>query len=326
MPPGLIALGVLAVAVGCGGGEVRTAESTVRTDGERPATTRAGTTPSVPEEIPPPGDYAPSGPPTSTAPPATSAKSSGKKKPWQTMPPATVAPKPEAKSKPQGLPLSGVTISVDPGHNGGNFTHPEEIGRPVPAGVNGTTKPCNTTGTATDDGTLTEAQFNWDVGEDIVPRLEGLGATVIVTRHSNDGVGPCVDERAEIANRAHAAVALSIHADGNEAAGAHGFDVIHASTTEMVDPSMAGPSMKLAEAERDALVGAGVPAANYVGEDGLDARSDLAGLNLARVPAVLVELGNMRDAEEAAELEDPAYRHKLADALAAGIVAFLGGS
>lgn len=241
-----------------------------------------------------------------------------KKKPRrEEMPPATVS------SPREGLPLGGMTISVDPGHNGGNFSHPEEIGKLVPAGVNGTTKPCNTTGTATDDGSLTEAQFNWDVARDLVPRLEKLGARVVLTRHSNDGVGPCVDERAEIANRAHAALALSIHADGNLAEGAHGFDVIHPSTEEMVDPAMAAPSLKLAEDVRDALVGAGVPAANYVGEDGLDARSDLAGLNLTRVPAILVELGNMRDSEEAAKLEDPSYRGELAQALAGGIVSFL---
>ena len=304
MVPALIAFGAVAAASGCGGGgEVR--EATVRT------------TTSVRREAPVPPSTPPAAPQTDSSPPPAAGT-----KPRQTMPPATVAPKPKSRN----LPLGGVTISVDPGHNGGNFTHPEEIGRPVPAGAAGTTKPCNTTGTATNDGTLTEAQFNWDVAKDVVPRLEGLGATVVMTRHSNDGVGPCVDERAAIANRAHAAVALSIHADGNEAAGAHGFDVIHASTAEMVDPSMAGPSLKLAEAERDALVAAGVPPANYVGEDGLDERSDLAGLNLAQVPAVLVELGNMRDAEEAAALEDPAYRHKLASALVAGIVTFLGRS
>jgi N-acetylmuramoyl-L-alanine amidase len=233
------------------------------------------------------------------------------------MPPATVSP------PRQSQPLSGVTISVDPGHNGGNFSHPEEIAQPVPAGASGATKACNTTGTETDDGALTEAQFNWDVAQSLVPRLRGLGANVVLTRHSNDGVGPCVDERAEIANRSGAAVALSIHADGNYSEGAHGFDVIHADTEEMVAPAMAAPSSRLAEAVRDALLGAGVPPANYVGEDGLDARSDLAGLNLARVPAVLVELGNMRNPEEAAELESPAYRQRLADALAAGIVSFL---
>jgi N-acetylmuramoyl-L-alanine amidase len=290
--PGLVAVGAVAVAlIYFLGDEGHTREPTARVT----TTTEAKATPPSPAPSRSPG-----------------------RKPWKTMPPATVSPEPKAG------PLSGMTISVDPGHNGGNFTHPEEISRLVPAGANGTTKPCNTTGTATNDGTLTEAQFNWDVAQDLVPRLEGLGATVVLTRHSNNGVGPCVDERAEIANKAHAAVALSIHADGNEAEGAHGFDVIHASTVEMVAPSMAGPSLRLAEDVRDALVGAGVPPANYVGEDGLDARSDLAGLNLARVPAVLVELGNMRDAEEAAKLEDLAYRRRLARALAAGVVAFLG--
>jgi N-acetylmuramoyl-L-alanine amidase len=243
--------------------------------------------------------------------------------PTRSSPPPKQMPPATKTSPPKGLPLEGKTISVDPGHNGGNFTHPEEIARPVPAGANGTTKPCNTTGTATDDGSLTEAQFNWDVAQDLVPRLKELGARVVLTRHSNDGVGPCVDERAEIANRAHAAVALAIHADGNLAEGAHGFDVIHPSAAESVAPEMVGPSLIFAEAERDALVEAGVPPANYIGEDGLDERSDLAGLNLAEEPAVLVELGNMREPEDAAKLEDPAYRHKLADALAAGIVAFL---
>jgi N-acetylmuramoyl-L-alanine amidase len=230
---------------------------------------------------------------------------------------------PAARTPRATLPLAGMIISVDPGHNGGNFTHTEEIDRPVLAGASGATKPCNTTGTETDDGSLTEAQFNWDVSRELVSRLEESGATIVLTRHSNGGVGPCVDERAEIANRAHAALALSIHADGNLAEGAHGFDVIHPATTEMVDPSVATPSLLLAEAEREALVQAGVPPANYIGEDGLDERSDLAGLNLARVPAVLVELGNMREPEEAARLETQSYRRRLADALAGGIISFL---
>ena len=245
--------------------------------------------------------------------------SAGDGKRAQKMPPAT-------RTKHKHLPLEGKTISVDPGHNGGNASDPEAINRLVPAGANGTTKPCNTAGTETDDGSLTEAQFNWDVAQDLVPRLEALGAKVVLTRHDNNGVGPCVNERAEIANHAHADVALSIHADGNYAERAHGFDVIYPSPEESVAPQEVRPSLKLAEAERDALEGPGIPTANYVGHEGLDERSDLAGLNLAQVPAVLVELGNMREAQEAAKLEDPAYRHELADALAAGIVSFLHGS
>ena len=132
-----------------------------------------------------------------------------------------------------------------------------------------------------------------------------------------------MNERAEIANDAHADAAISIHADGNLAVGAHGFDVIHPSPNQMVDPGEATQSLRLATQVRNALVGAGVPPANYVGENGLDEREDLGGLNLATIPAVLVELGNMRSSEEATKLETPGYRRKLANALATGVQVFL---
>jgi N-acetylmuramoyl-L-alanine amidase len=220
-------------------------------------------------------------------------------------------------------PLSGFLISVDPGHNGGNATHPEEIARPVVAYADGSTKPCNTTGTETDDGFLTEAEFNFDVATDLVHRLRALGARIVMTRDDNVGVGPCVDQRAETANRAHADLAISIHADGNVAEGAQGFDVIRPAAGELVDPRIAAPSKALAEDLRNALVDAGAPIANYVGDQGLDVRDDLGGLNLSRVPVSMVELGNMRSTQEALRLESPAYRERLAQGLAAGISAFL---
>lgn len=158
---------------------------------------------------------------------------------------------------------------------------------------------------------------------DLTPHLQALGANVVLTRHSNAGVGPCVNERAEVANRAGAAADVAIHADGNETEGADGFDVIYPPVDEMVAPEMARPSRKLAVDIRNALVQSGISPANYVGHDGLDARDDLAGLNLARVPAVLFELGNMGSAEEATRLESPAYRRQLASGIATGMVVFL---
>lgn len=220
--------------------------------------------------------------------------------------------------------LAGVTIAIDPGHNGGNATHPEEIGRPVPAGVSGTTKPCNTTGTETNDGNLTEAQLNFDVARILAAQLKSLDATVVMTRTSNDGVGPCVNERAEIGNRADADVAISIHADGNESPGAHGFDVIYPATTEMVAPAIAESDRHLAIQIRNSLTSAGIPPANYIGKNGLDRRDDLAGLNLSTQPIALVELGNMRSAAEAAKLESHAYRVRLAEALSSGLRRFIG--
>ena len=51
-------------------------------------------------------------------------------------------------------------------------------------------------GAQTDDGRLTEAAFTLDVARRLQRRLQRLGARVLMTRATNDGVGPCVDERA----------------------------------------------------------------------------------------------------------------------------------
>ncbi len=107
-------------------------------------------------------------------------------------------------------------ILVDPGHNGGNFTAPAIINQPIWNGRE--FEACDTTGTATDSG-YTEALFNWNVAQYLTADLRALGATVVLTRTSNTGVGPCVNERAALGNEAGANVAVSIHADGGPPAG-----------------------------------------------------------------------------------------------------------
>ncbi len=119
-------------------------------------------------------------------------------------------------------PLAGRTITVDPGHNGGNFTHPLQIARLVPDG-NGE-KECDTTGTAAPDG-YREADFNWSVALRLRTLLQAAGAHVVMTRSSNTGVGPCVNERAAIGNRAHSDAAISIHGDGGPPGGS-GFAIL----------------------------------------------------------------------------------------------------
>lgn len=114
-------------------------------------------------------------------------------------------------------PFEGVTIVLDPGHNGMNWAHLDEINTPVDIGT--ITKACNTTGAATADG-FPEATFNWEVALLTRTRLESLGATVILTRPDNDGWGPCITERAAIGNRSNAAAVISIHADGGPESGA----------------------------------------------------------------------------------------------------------
>lgn len=74
---------------------------------------------------------------------------------------------------------------------------------------------------------------------------------------------------------------------------------------------------------RDSLEAAGLPAANYIGAEGLFGRSDLAGLNLAQYPAILIELGNMRNAVDAAQMQTATGRTRYAAAVADGIEAYL---
>ncbi len=222
---------------------------------------------------------------------------------------------------PPRAPLTGRTVVLDPGHNRDNALFPAEIGRLVDAG--GFLKQCNTVGTATNDG-IPEATLNWDLALALQVRLEDRGATVILTRNVNAGWGPCIDERAAIANRAGAGLLLSLHGDG-AAAAAHGFHVIQPGVLPGYTDDIAADSQRAALDVRDALVAAGLSPSTYIGSQGLDVRTDLGTLNRADVPAVMLEAGNLRNADDAAMLTGAAGRARIADALAAAVTDFLTG-
>jgi N-acetylmuramoyl-L-alanine amidase len=214
-----------------------------------------------------------------------------------------------------------MTIGIDPGHNGGNFNDPNFIDQQVWNGRE--YENCDTTGTQTAGG-YTEARFNFRVASYLRRDLVALGARVVMTRHSNSGVGPCITTRAKIINRAHANVAIDIHGDGGPPSG-RGFTVLQ--------PVADGPNDKVIKASvrfgadvRAALLKyTGMPESDYYGRDGLIFRGDLAGLNLTTVPKVLIECGNMQNPVDARLLTRPSFQRRLAHALTAAIVAFLPG-
>ncbi len=224
------------------------------------------------------------------------------------------------RSAPPPLPLSGRVITLDPGHNGGNFTHPEQIARLVNDG-NGE-KECDTTGTAAPDG-YRETDFNWSVALDLRRLLRAAGARVVMTRHSNDGVGPCITERAAIGNRAHSNAAISIHADGGPPNGSGFAILVPAPIPSGIDQSIIAPSRRLGDAMRSALLGIGLHTSTYDGVDGIAPRTDLGGLNLSRVPKVFVEVANMQNAQDEAPMQRPAFRERVAHALLEGFERFL---
>jgi len=236
---------------------------------------------------------------------------------------STSAPAATTSKAPAAVPVPVVVL--DPGHNGGNATARSQINRLVPAG--GITKPCNTVGAATDAG-YPEHAFTWDVTTRVADLLRRRGITVVLTRTDDTGVGPCVDQRAAAANAARATLAVSIHADG-AAATVRGFHVIEpALAPDGGNAAILGPSATAAADLLTAFSAATAePRATYPGplvHAGLTRRNDLAGLNLARVPALFIECGNMRNAQDAALLADPAWRARAAQGVADGVLAYVG--
>lgn len=215
--------------------------------------------------------------------------------------------------------LDGKVVLVDPGHNGGNFAAAPVINRLIWNGRESET--CDTTGAETDSG-YTEAQFNWNVARYLTADLRAAGATVVLTRTSNTGVGPCVTQRAALGNKAHASAAVSIHADGGPPGG-RGFAILEP-VPDGINDAIVGPSARLGTDLRTTFAaGTGEPVSSYDGVDGIQPRDDLGGINLSTVPKVFIECANMRDAADAALVTSPAWQARAARAIAAGLTRFL---
>ncbi len=218
-------------------------------------------------------------------------------------------------------PLAGKIIGIDPGHNGLNRTDPAYLNHKVWNGREW--EDCDTTGTETAGG-YTEARFNWNVAMYLRAILLKDGAKVVLTRKDNHGLGPCVNTRARILDRAHADVSIDIHADYAPSSG-RGFTVL--------EPVADGPNDKVIRSSlrfgRDvhaAMRGrTKMPVSDYYGHDGYIRRDDLAGLNLTTMPKILIECGNMNNGRDAALLVRPSVQRSIARALAAAIIRYLTG-
>jgi len=228
---------------------------------------------------------------------------------------------PSPSPSPPAPPLAGRVIGIDPGHNGGNFSDPGYIGQLIWNGRESET--CDTTGTEAASG-FTEASFNFDVATDLRADLIAAGATVVMTRQDNTGVGPCVTTRAQIINSARADVAIDIHADGGPTWG-RGFTVLEPVADGPNDAVISSSAQFGADVRAALLQDTSMPESNYDGVDGLISRDDLAGLNLTTVPKVIVECGNMPNATDAGLLVSGAFQQGLARAFTAAIIVFLLG-
>jgi N-acetylmuramoyl-L-alanine amidase len=168
---------------------------------------------------------------------------------------------------------------------------------------------------------LREADLNMRVANRVKGLLERAGVRVVMTRTRTQGVSMGNIARARIANRAHAALFLRIHADGSSDPSVRGTHVLYPAlqrgwTDDVYAASRRAATVVQSETRR-AL---GFP------DRGLQEHTDFTGFNWADVPVILVEMGFMTNPTEDRLLATPAYQRRAAVGMCRGTMRFLGRS
>jgi len=254
-------------------------------------------------------DTAPNRPPTTRRPPAR--------------PPTTVAHGASTTAHPTNATpttqpvassggVNGAVVVVDPGHQGRGNSAQEAIGP-----GSSTTKDKVTSGTSGVSSGTNESTITLAIGLKLRDALQARGIKVVMTRTSQD-VDLSNIQRTKIANAAHAALYIRVHADGAESSSTHGIHTLYPATISGWTDDIAVVSKRAAQLAQNALI-----AATGAADRGLDARDDMTGFNWSDVPVIIPELGFMSNPEEDRLLNSASYQQKIADALADAAVRFI---
>jgi N-acetylmuramoyl-L-alanine amidase len=210
---------------------------------------------------------------------------------------------------PAGASDPCTRIVIDPGHDSRANPATEPIGpgsrtRKIKDGG-------GTSGVVT--GTP-ESVVNLEISLRLRRLLRADGYCVTMTRTRQTGVSMGNVARARIANRAHAALLVRIHADGSTDRSRRGssllYPAFHRGWTDDVLPESKTAAGIL---QRELVRALGSR------DLGTVARSDLTGFNWSDVPVVLAEVGFLTNPTEDRKLTSRAYQRRVARGLAQGI-------
>jgi N-acetylmuramoyl-L-alanine amidase len=164
-----------------------------------------------------------------------------------------------------------------------------------------------------------EAVLNLAIARRTAVLLRHAGIRVVMTRTRTARTSLGNIARARIANRAHAALFLRIHADGSPNALMRGTSVLYPAFHRGWTDDIYGRSRRAARLVLGELVRTlGLP------DRGLQRRSDITGFNWSNVPAILVEVGFLSNRTDDRLLGTDAYRRRAALGLCRGTLRFLG--
>ena len=202
----------------------------------------------------------------------------------------------QSPTEPGQYDLSGMVIVLDPGHQAHANSDTEQVApwsNDKKAKVSAGTK-----GVATG---RPEYEVVLEIALKMRDYLESMGATVIMTRTTND-VNISNIERAQIATSNNADVFIRLHCDDSDSSSARGIGVFVCSKGELADSQVTWGNW-LGECMSDAT------GSNF---RGTNASTTYSGLNWATsVPSFLLEMGFMSNREDDKLLSDPEYQDKI---------------
>jgi N-acetylmuramoyl-L-alanine amidase len=179
----------------------------------------------------------------------------------------------------------GSTVAVDAGHGGIDC------------------------GTGTDE--LQEKDVNLDVALKLGAKLSKAGIRVIYTRVKDEYVG--LNKRAGIANNSEADLFLSVHCNGME-------NDTSCSGSETLYKDKKSEVGKINSKRFAEIIQSELPGALGTRDNGIIYRKRLAVLVLAKMPAVIAEIGYISNPMDREKLSSEDYKEKAAEALFKGAV------
>lgn len=201
----------------------------------------------------------------------------------------------------ESLPLTGLKVAIDPGHQRTRDYRQEPIG----PGMRGT-KPRNKDGAGGISTKRRESVVNLEIGLKLRDELESMGADVFMTRTVED-VKLSNRQRAALANAYQPDVYLRLHCNGSSNHSRQGIKIYY--------PKKSPYQVKVAsqkEYTRYAkLLFKSMTKSTGRKKGGIKSNDDYPGTNWSKSLTFLVEMGYMSNREEDRLLSTPSYQNKL---------------